>query len=143
LNGERPNEDVDQRTFFGKVKQQLTPEDTVFMQFIRYENTSGDVRQYYDPSFASTSLRFKEVQDPNVYLGFHHQWGPGSHTLFLAARLQDRVALMDTNAGFLAFSAQPNETVSFGSVIPHFDQSYHSDLTAYSVEAQQIWEDGK
>jgi len=143
LNGERPNDDVDQRTFYGKVKQELTPQDTVFLQFIRYENTSGDVRQYYDPSFASATLRFKEVQDPNVYLGFHHEWGPGSHTLFLAARLQDRVSLTDTNARFPAFSAQPNGTVSFGTVIPNFDQSYNSALTAYSLEAQQIWEDGK
>ena len=25
--------------------------------------------------------------------GYHHQWGPGSHTLFLAGRLQDTLSL--------------------------------------------------
>ncbi len=134
LTGDRPNADVEQRTFHGKIKQQFTPQDTLLLQVIQYENESGDVRDYYDPSSASTTLRFKEIQDPNIYVGFHHEWSPGNHTLFLAARLQDRITLADVNAGFPTFTIAPD----FGAVIPGFDQSYHGELTAYSAELLQI-----
>ena len=142
LHGDRPNDDVNQRAFYGKVKQQLTPQDSVFLQVIQYENTSGDVRQYYDPALASTTLRFKEIQDPNIYVGLHHEWGPGNHTLFLGARLQDRVKLTDPNAAFPAFSTDANGTPTFGAFISGFGQTYESELTAYSTELQHIWQQG-
>ena len=142
LNGERRNDDQERWTFYGKLKLQVTPQDTVFAQIVQYENTSGDIRQYYDQSQSSSSLRFKEMQEPNVYLGLNHEWAPGNHTLLLAARLQDGVKLTDANAGFPTFSAQTNGPATFGIFLPGFGQTYRSGLTAYSTELQQIWQDG-
>ena len=62
--------------------------------------------------------------------------------MLLAARLQDRIKLTDANAGFPTFSAQANGPVTFGTFLSGFGQSYDSELTAYSTEAQQIWQDG-
>ena len=40
---------------------------------------------------ASPSYRVNEDQNPNVSLGYHHEWSPGVHTLFFAARLNDTI----------------------------------------------------
>ena len=62
----------------------------------------GDVAQYYNQYGALTNfvapsltLRITESQEPNIYAGFHHEWDPGIHTLFLAARLNDTLTLSD------------------------------------------------
>jgi Tfp pilus assembly protein PilF len=142
-NGQRPNEDIDQLTFWAKVKQQLTPQDSLFLQAVYYENESGDVRQYYDPRAAHLNLRFKEKQAPNIFLGYHREWTPGSHTLFLAARLEDQVTLNDPAGGFLvqrrATASGPPPRV----VARDFPQSYRSDLDAYSIELQHFWQRDK
>jgi Flp pilus assembly protein TadD len=142
LPGNRPNDDLDQRTFYGKIKQQFSPQDTAFLEVIQYENTSGDVRQYYDPRAASRTLRFTENQEPNLYLGWHHQWGPGSDLLFLGARLEDKISLSDSDAPFPVLARNPDGSFSFGAVLPGFGQHYDSELTAWSAELQQIWQAG-
>ena len=85
--GQRPNNDIDRLNLWARVKEQVTPHDSIYVeaQFQRIE--AGDVRQLYDQSSGSPALRTKETQVPNLYAGYHHEWSPGVHTLFLAARL--------------------------------------------------------
>ena len=53
--------------------------------------------QLYDPRSASPALRITEEQVPNLFGGYHHRWSPSIHTLFLAARLEDRFLLSDAD----------------------------------------------
>src|SRR5207253_2738089 len=105
-------------------------------------NESGDVRQIYDPSMASTSLRFKESQTPTVLGGLDHEWSPGNHTLFLLAHLKDDVRTTDPNASFLLFATRADGSIRTGTVLDSFSESYHSVLDAWSAELQQIAQAG-
>ena len=79
--GQRPNNDVEQRQLSLLLKQQLTPQDTVYLQAIHTKLSGGDLSQYYDQNGAARDFRFEERQEPILSLGCHHEWRPGVHTL--------------------------------------------------------------
>ncbi len=140
--GERVNADLDQVTLYAKYKQQLTPQDSLFLQVITYRNDSGDVRQVYNPQDIgeySRTLRFAERQDANLYAGWHREWSPNSHTLLLAARLEDEVKWNDP--GTRVLTLQKNATGQTTKALGlRFGQEYRSDFEAYSTELQHIWQ---
>lgn len=89
-NGQRANNDNERRSLSLTVKDQFTSQDTAFFTVQQVKLNNGDLNQYYDQANAfgnpNGSYRFKETQQPNFNFGYHHEWGPGSHTLFYAAR---------------------------------------------------------
>jgi Flp pilus assembly protein TadD len=139
--GERLNQDVEQRQLSLSVKQQITPADTVYLQVQQYEGTSGDVFQYYDPAMASRTARTEEKQEPVAILGYHHEWSPGVHTLFLAARVDDTLSFTNrTQPTLIAFREgdDPSPLVLLQPV--NMSEHYEDKLELYSGELQQIWE---
>jgi tetratricopeptide (TPR) repeat protein len=146
-NGDRPNNELEQIIGSVKFKQQLTPHDDVFLQGVVSETKSGDLRQLYDQRQADPSLEIKETQRPLALLGYHHQWTPGSHTLFLAGYLQDTLRVSDPNRPFLLLArntsggviAVPEGFVNPAVALPASSFDYESDFDAYTAELQQIW----
>ncbi|MBI2927128.1 MAG: FecR domain-containing protein [Verrucomicrobia bacterium] len=144
-NGQRPNNDLFGLTASGTFKYQLTPQDSLFIQALYYDFESGDVAQYYRQSFASQTQRVTEKQEPNLFLGYHHEWSPGVHTLFLAGRLNDTLTRDDRNAPIRVFSVATNGVVSRVNdysqplVRRPNDLAFRTELEAYSVDAQQVW----
>jgi outer membrane receptor protein involved in Fe transport len=141
-NGTRLNEDFRQLTFAAKVKLELTPQDSLYLQGIYYDAESGDVSQYYDPLKAQSWLRVKEKQDPMLLAGYHHEWSPGVHTLLLAGRLQDTLEYNDPNQSELLVVRNAAGQVSRVSkpVLPVAPLDYESEFTACTAELQQIWQ---
>jgi len=140
-NGWRGNDRSEDNTTSAKAKVQITPQDSIFVEGIYYTSTFGDIGQYYNqygtvpgvnPTPSPTFLG-KEWQQPDVFLGYHHEWAPGVHTLFLGGYLNDTLQYSDPNAiGLVAANGGLNPTV--------FDTTYHRDFTAYSAELQQIFQ---
>jgi len=138
--GQRLNDDIEQRQLSAALKYQFTPQDTVYFQVKQYKADGGDLTQYYDQSSASPTYHFNEEQDPNISLGYHHEWGPGIHTLFFVTRLDDR-------SSFTNFT-QPSLFQTFPGIPPMFisaqnitmDERYDRRVDIYSGELQQIWE---
>lgn len=146
-NGDRPNNDLEQLNLALRLKQQITDTDSVFFQVGYFDSESGDVAQHYDQASGSTTFRAKEKQEPSLLLGWHREWSPGNHTLFLFSRFDDQLALNDSNAGPLArttytFIDPGGNTVTndFLSNPNNTALGYQSDLEAYSAELQQIWQ---
>ena len=141
LHGNRPNSDETDTTYDFRIKQQLTPKDTVFAQVEIADTTGGNRVQYYDPRQAArTPFRFRDEQHPLILAGLHHEWSPGMDTLLLASRLTDRYAVTNsiTPAYLLIRDAQ---SANIQGILP-FDSTlnYLSQLEIYSIEAQQIWQ---
>ncbi|MCX6896995.1 MAG: hypothetical protein NTZ16_16215, partial [Verrucomicrobia bacterium] len=136
--GTRPNNDVRQFNLTVKLKQQLTPEDSVFVQAQFYDAESGDVQEYYNQASASPTLRVTEKQRPNLYVGWHHEWNPGSHTLLLLSRLDDTLTFTDPNAkiNFYRYGTFSRLPVSFAA--QNFAVTNSRDFAAYTAELQQI-----
>lgn len=134
--GERPNDDLEQLTVTLRMKQQLTPQDSVYLQGIYYDAQGGDLNPYYDPLFANPGLRFKENQEPILLAGYHHEWQPGVHTLFLGGWLDDTFEVTNPGQQTLMF-VPPPATYMFPIAL---DQQYHSELGIYTAELQQIWQ---
>lgn len=136
-NGVRPNNDLEQRAFHIKAKQQLTPQDSLLLVAQIYDSHFGDVAQYYNPTNADRQVRLKETQSPNLFIGYHHEWSPGSHTLLLAGRLND--TLTQTNPAGIALTLRNNPDGSVATAIPRtFGLDQERELNAYSVELQHI-----
>ncbi len=138
-NGFRPNNDLQDFNFTAKVKQQLTPQDSVFFETVYDNFSSGDVRQYFAQDMASSTLRVTELQNPNIYVGYHRDWGPGVHTLVLFGRLQDTLTLTDPDS--IALITTKNGSGQITSVAQRPAMlNFSSTLEAYSAEAQQIFQ---
>ena len=142
--GYRPNNDLEVWNFAGRWKQQLTPQDSVYAEVSTLDLKSGDLAQYYSQSEASTTQRVREWQTPNIMLGYHHEWAPGSHTLLLAGRFDDTLKIEDSDPGLLFLRTQYNVftgTTNVSVTDPAFFESdYKRDFDAYSFELQQVWQ---
>ncbi len=140
--GQRINNDIDQRQLSLNLKQQLTPQDSVFLRIQQYNGESGDVFQYYDQNMANGTARVMEKQEPIIGIGYHREWAPGVHTLFYATRLEDTLAVTNqTQPGILSFTeGLPGATIldSVQGFTTH--AQYDAGLTIYSSELQQIFE---
>lgn len=144
LNGDRPNNDLDQLGLSVRVKQEITSQDSLFVQLSYFDSTSGDVAQYYDPASASSTVRVHEKQLPNLLVGYHREWSPGNHTLVLAGRFDDTLEITDSAPAFLWLRTAVSPFTGATNISlrnPSFLQlDYQSKLEAYSAEAQQIWQ---
>ena len=138
--GFRPNNDHEERFFAGSLKHQFSPQDSLFLQANCFDYSAGDVAQYYAQSNASPTFRVREKQEPNLYLGYHREWSPGTHTLVLLSRLTDDFHLNDP-ALPINFLHQTHGNISQVTADPNFVR-LDSRLEAYSAELQQIWQPG-
>src|ERR1035437_9084676 len=141
--GQRANNDIYQRQFPLTAKQQITPQDSVYLNVQQYEAESGDLTEYYNQNMASPTFRMNEQQDPNVSLGYHHEWSPGVHTLFFAARLDDTFSFTNSTqpSFFLDFPDNMNNVPTLISAQKITTREHFVDkLEIYSGELQQIWE---
>jgi len=138
--GERPNNDAQDGNYSLRLKQQITPQDSVFFEANASDYSSGDVLQYYDQAAASHTLRITETQEPNLFAGYHHEWAPGIHTLLLVGRLQDTFTEADPAASVLITTKNAGTGEIIGVSQRPADLAYQSDLTAYSTELQQIFQ---
>src|SRR5439155_4493551 len=128
------NEDLRQRVFSGLFKQQLTPQDSLYVQVVHNDLHSGDLRQYYNFDNSLTNLpgpsprlRVEEVQQPNLFIGYHHEWTPGSHTLLLLGRLDDTLSLREPKAQIQSLVTDSRGQVTTNIVDPAlFDLRYAS-----------------
>jgi len=131
--GTRINNDIEILSLNAQVKFHLTPKDSVYLQAIYTDAEGGDRAQRYDPTTGLATFRFDEVQGPIVLAGFHHEWTPGSRTLFLAGWLDDTLNNGDPALPIL---------VTPGGFLPS-DFRYTSKIQAQTAELQQIWQDDK
>ncbi len=136
--GQRPNNDFENREVDISLKGQLTAQDSLFASIQLANINYGDNSQYYDQANASPDFRLDETQQPNLFLGYHHEWSPGVHTLFFATR---RTA--DENAS-IPNSEQIIGNISHGVIngIGAFnaDEAVSLSPKEYSIELQQIFE---
>jgi Flp pilus assembly protein TadD len=135
-NGQRVNNDNEHRDLQLTVKDQFTPQDSVFFSVEQDKISSGDVNQYYDQANASPSFRFNETQQPNFNLGYHHEWGPGSHTLFFASRQVGYESALASNTvqNIVAYSGG----VAIGQNTLFVNEKVRLNPELNSTELQQI-----
>ncbi|HTA95017.1 MAG TPA: FecR domain-containing protein, partial [Verrucomicrobiae bacterium] len=141
--GQRPNNAIEQRQFSLTLKQQITPQDSIFGYVQQYEAESGDLAQYYNQNAASPTLHEQETQEPVAAIGWHHEWSPGVHTIFLAARLDDTGSFTNFTQPSLLLNRPDN-----GSGVPTLiavepitmNEFFTNRLEIYSAELQQIFE---
>ena len=138
-DGQRPNNDLEDRQFSFQAKQQITPSDSAYFQLSYFHGNSGDVAQHFDPTNVSPSLRAVEEQSPNLFVGWNHEWSPGSHTLFLFSRLADHLTLTNPQPNVL-FMQQDGAGIIGVNADPYFGLQQDEKFTLYSAEVQQIWE---
>lgn len=136
--GQWINNDVQQRQLSLTLKQQLTPADMVYFNINQLQSDYGDLLQFYNPnSQANPEVQYQERQNPNVSIGYNHEWAPGVHTLFYATRLNDTASFTNGMApALLAFYA-PGLVGLDGLTM---NEDFMNRVNIYSAELQQIFE---
>lgn len=140
-NGYRANSDGEQTEYDIRLKQQLTPRDSVYGQVTFANSEGGNQIQYYDQGQATNSpYRYQDQQNPIVIAGYHHEWAPGVDTLVLASRLNDTYSYTNSSLQTsLTTRDQPGGTVL--GILPFAaGENYQSVFNIYSAEVQQIWQ---
>jgi Flp pilus assembly protein TadD len=146
--GQWPNGELSERQLSLSAKQQLTPQDSVFFSIQQYQGGSGELVQSYYQNKVNQAFYETEHQDPMVILGYHHDWSPGVHTLFLAGRLQDNTFTTNAEAqALMTFENLVNPANARGPTHVNgirdtatYYQQIQVDFDIYSAELQQIWE---
>lgn len=135
-DGWRPNNGLDRIEWYSRIKQRITPQDSLLLLAKYQDYESGDNFQYYDNSLARPAFYYTETQTPMLLAGWHHEWAPGVHTLFLGGRLVNDQQLGDTNA--MQLLAVVNPPGYFNPIGTPFDVTYDSDFEIYTAELNQI-----
>jgi len=155
--GWRPNNDIQNSDFSAKVKCQISPKDTLFVELERTELKTGDVFEHYyyntpenpaetKPGFIGNplydpTLREHEIQDPNVLAGYHRDWGNGNHSLVLYRGLQDYFTSSDSLYGApLVNSAAPLFLSLYPGALSTVRQNEQSTTELNSIEAQHVYQ---
>jgi len=141
-HGVRPNNELDRTEWYTTIKQQLTPHDSITLLTKFQDYHSGDNFQYYNPNDASPNFNFDEDQSPIAVAGFHHEWQPGVHTLFLGGRLENDQRFADRAAtrNVLIIDDQRPVPSVIDSAKVGFDFRQQTQLEVYTAEVQQIVE---
>jgi len=135
--GVRVNNNLSDIEWNTTIKQQITPQDTA-MILVQYENYhSGDNFQYYDQSRAQPFYKFDEYEEPILVAAWHHEWGPGMHTMVLLGRLVNEQYFSDKNTTQYLIYGLPPPDITQSSP---WDVSYHNTFEIYSSEVNQICE---
>jgi len=151
LKGDARNTDLEFWGASAKFKQQLRPQDSLFLQVVTTSGKSGDTTQYYNPADADQNLRVKETQAPLALIGYHREWSPESHTLFLGGYFQDRLQVKNPDAAELMLLKDSAGNVvgvplayrpSASNAPPLSALDYESDFDGYTTELQQIVQTG-
>lgn len=141
-DGTRPNNELSRIEWYATIKQQLTLQDSLLLLTKYQDYHSGDNFQYYDPADARPYFRYDEQQSPIALLGYHHEWQPGVHTLFLGGRLQNDQSVSDRDVPQILLRRNANgDVVSAQS--PLMDVEYHSEFEVFTGELNQIFQRGQ
>lgn len=136
-----PNGAVEWQQYALTLKQRVTTDDEFYFQAGYLKSESGDVAAHFDSSGAIRGFKARESQEPGLYAGWHHTWSPGSHTLFLFGRLDDRLAYTNPLPNVLylhqGLGGWDLQTDGF---LPPFRLAFDTRFTLYSAELQHIWE---
>lgn len=143
--GQRFNEDITEQRLSLNLKAKITEQDSVFFLLQYYKANGGDLSEVYDPkSTADSTYHFDERQEPNLGIGYHHEWAPGVHTLVFGARLSDKYSFTNFTQPTLLYFSHPNfpppgstTTVVDGM---QMNEIYQNELEIYSGEVQQIFD---
>lgn len=139
-NGYRPNNDLEETFYAVSFKQQITRKDSILLQINGWDWKAGDVAQYYNQNSASPSNRVSEKQAPNLYAGYHREWAPDSHTLFLFGRLDSTVTQTNPAATIPTFNRTLGGDLTSINTSRRFGLDYQREVEAYTAELQHIWQ---
>ena len=144
LNGQQRNSSSESQQYIFTAKQRITPEDDLYFQVGYLKSDAGDVALHYEPTNTVHGFHVAEKQEPTLYAGWHHEWSPGSHTLLLVGRLDDKLTLHNPNENILflktgLFGGSVQE-VKYSQVDPPAELNFENNFTLYSAELQHIWE---
>jgi tetratricopeptide (TPR) repeat protein len=139
-NGQRRNNEVEELETVLNFKQQLTPDDSVYLRASYSDKDAGDARHLYDERQANLGLRTQQQEEPLIIAGYHHEWSPGNHTLLLASGLKNVYELEDP-IQITPLFYRPFGPLNFVAPLV-YQQNYRSEQETYTAELQQILQRG-
>ena len=133
--GQAPNAGFTQRYYTAKIKEQVTPQDSFYLEAQKSTLSGGDLALHYDPATTVAGQTVRDQQSPGLLLGYHHEWSPESHTLVLVSHLNDRNQSDTPYANALLLAAYGG--APWVALATDLTRQYNREYSANSLELQQ------
>ena len=138
LRGQGPLQGLESFRSSVQVRFDLGPSDAVLIQTAVGEGNAEDIARRYDPN-RSTALRAWTRRDPEVQVGYRHEWTPGVVTLGLVSHLSDRLRIENPDQQTPFLVQRGGAPAGFGTVASH-GLELESEFELNSVELQQVFQ---
>lgn len=138
LRGQGPLQGQENFRSSAQVRFDLGPSDAILIQTAVGEGNAEDVARRYDPA-AATALRAWSRRDPELQVGYRHEWRPGVVTLGLVSHLSDRLHVENPDQQTPFLVHRGGAPAGFGTVASH-GLELESTFELNSVELQQVVE---
>ena len=136
LRGQGPLQGQESYRSSLQVRFDLGPSDAILIQTAVGEGNAEDVARRYDPNGA-TALRAWSRREPELQVGYRHEWRPGVVTLGLVSHLSDRLRVENPDAQTPFLVQRGGVPAGFGTVASH-GLEFESEFEVNSVELQQV-----
>jgi Tfp pilus assembly protein PilF len=137
--GQRPNNTYENRQLTLDLKWAVTPKDTLSFTYGQEQLDTGDVQErYFSKEEVNSTYFSNQKEDPDLVIGYHHEWSPGVQTLFLGNYSTFHNPQGSGNYPLLLldeYFGGISNILPFQDILTGF-----IDGESYSTELQQIWE---
>ncbi|MGE3308661.1 MAG: FecR domain-containing protein [Limisphaerales bacterium] len=143
VEGDHPNADLERTQVSLQLKQRVGSADEFYLQTGTLRSDGGDTFTRTDPASTDPDLRAVERQEPHLYLGWHHTWAPGHHSLLLASWLRDHLSLDDAARPILFLRQSDGIITHVEPTRARFDLHQDSTFDLRSLEYLHLWESSR
>lgn len=135
--GETHYRENEQRFYSATVKYQVTQRDGLLIDIRDVWQEFGDIRQRYNPNQAIRGLWATERQEPNILVGFDHQWSELHRTLFVAGRVNRSFDYTNKHSGVYLLTTASGDLDGFFAT--DLTQKYEIESTFDTLELQHLF----
>lgn len=139
VSGDQRPDGWELQSFSIQAKQELSPEDGLYVQGGYLHRAGGDLSRLFDSGTAIRGYHFEESEAPSASLGYHRAWTPEQHTLVLVSRIQDRVTVDNPAPEILFLEARGGVPASL-EFDPYFASRIETEFPLTSFEVQHLIE---
>lgn len=135
--GQSRNHEVESRLFAVRWKQMITQYDSAYFELQDVRIEAEDLAQRYNPDQSVDGARTREEQQPNMLVGWNHEWNEAHRTLLLAGRVDD--SLVHTNFRGPVFLVAESDGSPDTFDATDLTQQYRNRVVVNSLEMQHLF----
>lgn len=135
--GETPHREREFRFFSATFKHQVTLRDSLLLDIRDTWHQHENSDRPYDPRLTAAGFRALERQEPDLIVGWNHEWSPEHRTLFAASQINRSFDYTAAHAGVYLLTGDAGATDGFFGT--DLAQEYEIESRFSTLEVQHLF----